>query len=86
MKHACRALTVHAITTAAVFQDFCGYSLGDLRGEMVGSIIEDADMKQRFKTIAEQLRNWKFNAAEFDTIIQSFEVRSSYGVCVVYRA
>ncbi|GAB4813124.1 hypothetical protein N2152v2_000170 [Parachlorella kessleri] len=69
----------------AIFQDFCGYSLGDLRGDVVGNIIQDGDMKQRFKAISEQLRNWQFNAAEFDTTIQSFEVSIThkYGAAVL---
>ena len=62
-------------TTLAGFHDVCGYSLADVRGEVVGSLGLDAGMEQHFKQISELLRNWQYNAAELETSKHTFEVR-----------
>ncbi len=59
----------------AGFHDFCGYSLGDVRGEVVGSLGLDGGMEQHFRKISEVLRNWQYSAAELDTTKHTFEVR-----------
>ncbi|GAB4813118.1 hypothetical protein N2152v2_000164 [Parachlorella kessleri] len=66
------------------FHDFCGYSLGDVRGEVVGSLGLDGGMEQHFRKISEVLRNWQYNAAELDTTKHTFEVslKHKYGAAV----
>ncbi|GAB4813121.1 hypothetical protein N2152v2_000167 [Parachlorella kessleri] len=63
------------------FIDVCGYSLADVRGELVGSLGADKGMEQQFWHISELLKNWQYNQAELDFPMHTFQVslKHKYG-------
>ena len=58
----------------AGFNNAFGYSLTDIRGELVSSIGADDGLSQQFKAMGELLKKWEFNAAELGTTMHTFQV------------
>ncbi|GAB4816718.1 hypothetical protein N2152v2_003764 [Parachlorella kessleri] len=63
-----------------------GYSLADIRGELVGSVGADDGLTQQFKTVAELLKKWEFSAAELGTSMHTFQVALKHKYGAVFPA